>query len=298
MRTLAFIMLISLAAPAWSGPSPAPAASELDGLIEKLPAADPAESFSRLEEFVQAEDQPDPRTASRDRARKVLARFADLLKNLPPPPEKLAGEVAQLLFTVGRALEEGGATAEALPVYERIIKDYPKAVWEGGLTKEPIANQATARLRWHKEKHPWLEHDTAALIAKLRAAFSKHDKPAMAALIARIGFWSGPFASEGGADDPDRVLKLLDAGWPKDDKLTIAADIEAFSDKDKQVFLKVSGFTAPDFAELYLILERESDGWGWSGVAFAAKPLAEPAEAAPEASATPAASPKPKPSAK
>lgn len=293
MKTAFLFAALALACAPVIGAGPSPSASpagldpELDPLIDKLPAVDPGEGFARLEDFVQAEDEPDAAKVARERARRVLARFADIQRALPPPAEKHAGELAQLLFTIGRALEEGGVAQEALPVYERIVRDYPRAVWEGGLSREPIADQAQARLRWHREKHPWVQKDLATLTARVRASFVAHDRTAIAGLISRIGFWSGPFASEGGADDPERVLKLLEASWPgAGAKAEVAAEIEAFSDKERQVFLKVSGFTG-EFPEVYCILEREADGWQWSGVAFTARPGAEPSEPEPDASASP-----------
>lgn len=284
------------------GPSPAgPTDPALEELIAKLGSEEPSAVFGSLEDFVQGDDGAPPEKAA-GRARLVVSRFAAIQAALPPPAEKHAGELAQLLFTAAKALEEGGAVKDALPVYERIVAEYPKAVWEGGISQEPIANQAAERLRWHREKHPWIQPSMDALTARLRAAFTAHTAGELAALIARIGFWSGPFASEGGADDPDRVLKVFEAAWPKNG-LAVAADLEAFSDKNRQVFLKVSGFTG-EFAEMYCILERVTEGWQWIGVAFAAKPGAEsiaepegvgsPSPPAPPASASPgpAASPR------
>lgn len=280
-------------------PSPAPAKPDvptLPALLERMPAADPAESFARLEEYVQAEDARDPRPEAARRAREVLARFADIQKAAPPPvaPATHDGELAQLLFTVGRALEEAGALPEARPVYERIIKDYPAAVWEGGLTRETIASQAQARLNWHSAQHPWVQKDLPSLIARLREAFTKHDARALSALVSRIGFWSGPFQSEGTADDPDRVIKLLEKDWPAQ-PVEVAAEVEPFSDPERQVFLKVSGFTG-QFKDAYLILEKEPDGWQWIAVALAERFNAEPAVPEPDASPSPAP-PSAKPSA-
>lgn len=292
------LVLVTSAFAASPAPAPSPKAklSELDMLIERLPAGEPADTFARLEDYVQAEDSPTPGLESVRRARTLVARFGEIVKALPPPPEKQDGELAQLLFTAGRALENGGAGPEARPVYERILKDYPKAIWEGGVTRETVSAQAQARLRFQAEKHPWMQKDLDGLMKALREAFAKHDKAALTGLIARIGFWSGPFASEGGADDPDRVLKVLDATWPTD-KAVVAPEMEPFSEKDRQVFLKVSGFTG-SFSEMYCILSKEADGWQWSGVAFADKPGAEPSVPEPDASATPApaasASAKPK----
>ena len=282
------ILIALLITPCLAGPSPAPSArapGELDLLIEKLPAVPPADGFAQLEDFVQAEDQQNPTQEAAKRARQVIARFEEIQKAVPPPVEKQAGELAQLLYTAARALESGGAVAEAKPVYERIVKDYPGAVWEGGVTKETIAAQAQARLRWQQEKHPWMLPTLDALMKSLRDAFARHDTKALAALIARAGFWSGPFASEGGADDPERVLKLLESTWGK---IEVAPEMEPFSEKEKQVFLKVSGFTG-NFATMYCILEREPDGWQWSAVAFAEKPGSE--AAVPEPDAAPSATP-------
>ena len=287
------ILIALLVAPCLAGPSPARSApepspkaqGELDVLIDRLSAGAPADGFAQLEDFVQAEDQQNPTQEAAKRARQVVARFEDIKKAVPPPVEKQAGELAQLLYTSGRALESGGAVAEAKPVYERIIKDYPGAVWEGGVTKETIAAQAQARLRWQQEKHPWMQASLDTLMKSLREAFAKHDTKALGSLIARAGFWSGPFASEGGADDPDRVLKLLDSTWGK---IEVAPEMEPFSEKEKQVFLKVSGFTG-NFATMYCILEREPDGWQWSAVAFAEKPGSE--AAVPEPDAAPSATP-------
>jgi hypothetical protein len=305
MDARVFVLALLLATPApQATPSAAPPASPspagptdpaLEELIAKLPAGDPAAVFGALEDFVNGEDGPAEKAAQR--ARLVLARFAAIQAALPPPPEKHAGELAQLLFTAAKALEEAGAAKDALPVYERILAEFPKAVWEGGVSQEPIANQASERLRWHREKHPWIMSGLDALLTRLRAAFTGRRADELAALIARIGFWSGPFSSEGGADDPDRVLKLLDSVWPKGG-VTVATDVEPFSDRNRQVFLKVSGFTG-EFADAYAIVERVPEGWQWIGVAFAAKPGADPAaDAEPVAMPSAAASPSPSPSAK
>lgn len=286
MKHLVLALALCLA-----GPSPSPkAASPLDLLVDALAAGDPAQAFSDLEEFVQAEDRPDPRAEARERAKLVVARFADIKKAAPAAKPEVPGELAQLLYTCGRALEDGGATADAKAVYEKIIKEYPQAVWQGGVTKETIAAQAQARLKYQTEKHPWIRPTLDALMSQLRDAFAKKDLKALGGLITRTGFWSGPFASEGGADDPERVLKLLDAKWGK---VTVADSVEPFSEPDRQVFLKVSGFTG-DFDAIYLILEKEPDGWQWSAVAFSAAPgFVDTPVPEVEASASPAPSPKP-----
>lgn len=282
------VLVLALTVPCFAAsPSAKPPASPLDTLVDSLAAGDPAQAFSDLEEFVQAEDRPDPRAESRSRAKQVVARFDDIKKAAPNKPE-VPGELAQLLYTCGRALEDGGAPAEAKVVYERIIKDYPQAVWQGGVTRETIAAQAQARLKYQTEKHPWIQPSLEALMKALREGFAKHDMKALGALITRAGFWSGPYASEGGADDPERVLKLLDSTWGQ---VTVAKDFEPFSEPNRQVFLKVSGFTG-NFTDIYLILEKEPDGWQWSAVAFAEKPGTEAAPTV-EASASPVA-PSPK----
>jgi len=255
---------------------------------KKLP-----EAFSEAERFLVVDDRPTAQRQESRRASLLLAKIDEIKKGLTQPAGSHDNALAQLLYSIAKAFENGKESAQAIKVYERIVAEYPKAVFEGE-SNEPVAKLASEQLAWHKEKHAWVQSDLATLQAKLREALTKHDAKALSALIARKGFWSGPFQSEGGPDDPDRVLKYLETSWPKKGSVDVAREPESFSDMERQVFQKTGGWTG-QYPEIYLIVERVPGGWHWSAVAFALPPGHEVAEDSPSADPTPAVSPAPSP---
>jgi len=278
---------------------------QLDGVMKLFGELKTQEGFSDAERFVTIDDQPQAQRQGARRARLLLGKFDAIKKMLPKPTSQFDGPLAVILLVIGRTFEASGENAEAVRVFERIVSEYPQARFEDSESKDPISKTAAEQIRWHKEKHPWVQPERSGLLSKMRAALLKQDKPSLAALIARTGFWSGPFQSEGGPDDPDRVLRQLEAHWPKS-PLTVDEEPEPFSDPERQIFLKTSGWTG-EHPEIYFIMEKVPGGWHFSAVAFAtgkdsseheaASPAVASPHAGPSQSPAPAASPAPQPGA-
>jgi hypothetical protein len=292
--------------PQATGPAGTPE-DQLDGVLKLFGELKHQEGFSEAERFVAVDDLPQARRQSVKRARLLIGKIDSIKNMLPKPISQFDGPLAQILLVAARTLEAGGENAEAVKIFERIVAEYPQARYEEGETKESISKIAAEAIRWHKEKHPWVQPELSGLVSKVREALKKHDKQALAALIARTGFWSGPFQSEGGPDDPDRVLRHLETVWPKT-SLTVAEKPESFSDLERQVFLKTSGWSG-EHPEIYFIMEKVPGGWHFSAIALASAPTKELQEPeaipsgagspapSPAVPATPAASPSPRPGA-
>ncbi|MBI4861126.1 MAG: hypothetical protein HY815_12845 [Candidatus Riflebacteria bacterium] len=310
-RLLCVLVLVMsvLTPPAWAedesddaSPSPVPSVApekELEGLMTLFAKGQAADAFQQAVSFVHGMEESTPERPGTHRARLMLAKLEAIKKLLPQPVAGFDSAMGQLLYAIAQVLEQSGEVSESIRVYERLVKEYPKARFDGGDDTEPIATRARERIRWHREKHPWIHNDLDALVSKLRDAFSKHSKGDLAALIARIGFWAGPFQSEGGPEDPDRALKHLESVWPQA-PIVVAAELEPFSDRTRQVFVKTTGWKG-EHPHIYLIVEKVTGGWHWSALAFAkAEPEGEAQpgsegkeEEAPGGPASPASSPSP-----
>jgi hypothetical protein len=278
------------------GAAPGPARSideELEDVMSLFRGGRSSEAFAAADRFLALDERPDARREGARRARMMVGRLDEIRKLVATTPAPEApvrpsgapgdgpraagtdGEIAQLLYLAGQACEESGAVPEALKLYERIAAEMPRAVWEGGASPLPVADAARDRIRWHSGKHPWVQPDLESLIARLRAALAGRDPGPLAALIGRIGFWSGPFRSEAGPDDPQRILGLLASTWPAGARPGVSPDVEGFSDRERQVFLKTTGWRG-ELGDVYFVLEKVPDGWQWIGAAFAPRPEAVP----------------------